>query len=550
MRIPEWHGLRKPAPLLAILVASLLVVALAVRWWESGLEDSLQEWAVDEIARQTDSTYRLDLGDLSFQPLAGSISFASATVVTDSARNRGRSSPLPLLHGRAHDCRVSGLDLVLLLLQRSLSARVLECRRVSARLALVARPRGDTGAASDTADIAASVRQFVQPLGISAFRIGRVAFPSLDLSLSLERPSPRGGASLVLEHARFGAEDIAVDPDGASAGEARLEATGLWLRPDTLIELSVVRLEAGLTDSTLHVTGAAHEPAVPEDEWVRRVRVRRDRIRFRLDSLRGRGVAYRAFLASGDIGARALELHGPRLDVLTDRRIPRGPGRRLRTPQRMAARSDPAVRVDTVLVSGGSIVYRERKPETERPGLVSFERLQGTVLDLHLPPREEPLRIEASARLMGAGVLTAQATVPLDAQDFRYELSGRLGKMPVKAFNRFLSVNEAYEFDDGWVEEIEFRQTVRDGRARTTVVPRYRELSVEPTGDGGGVIGSVSREVKEFLAQSLVVRSRNPEEEGEDPLVARTVHRYDPADTWLQFLWFSLREGLLEVLKE
>jgi hypothetical protein len=535
-------------PLLAVLAAALLVVALAFRGWDSYVEDGLGRWAVDELARQTDSTYRLALGDLSLLPLAGSISFDSAAVVTDSARNARRPEPLPGLTAGARDCRLSGLDLVRLALKKAFRARVLECGRVVVAIALPPRAREDSAGAADTTDVAVSVRQLIRPLGISSFRVAEISFPSL--SLTLERPGPRGGASVALQHARFEAADIVFDPSTASIDRARLSATGLVLRPDTLIELSAARLQADFTDSTLGLAGVEHEPAISEAEWARRVKVRRDRIHFTADSLHGRGVAYRAFLTGGDIGIRALELRGARLDVLTDRRIPKGPPRRHRTPQQVAAQTRSALWLDTVIVGGGTITYRERKPETERPGVVSFEQVRGAILDLHLPSRGEPLRIEASARLMGEGLLGARLSVPLDAPDFRYELSGRLGRMPAKAFNRFLSVNEGFELDGGWVEAIDIRQTMRAGRSRTTVTPRYRELSVDPTGEGGGVIGSVTRGAKEFLAQTFVVRSSNPDGANEPPRVARTARPYDPTKPWLQFLWISLREGLMEVIKE
>ena len=150
---------------------------------------------------------------------------------------------------------------------------------------------------------------------------------------------------------------------------------------------------------------------------------------------------------------------------------------------------------------------------------------------------------------MSAGLLTVQATVPLDAPDFRYELSGRLRAMPVKAFNQFLSENESFQFDDGWVEGITFRQSTSKGQATTTLTPRYRDLSVEPTG-GGGVVASLSRGANELIADALAVQSRNPDEDGENLRIARTVRRYDPAQTWIQFIWFGLRDGLKEVLKE
>ncbi len=552
--MPIRPNFRRPAPLLAALALAILLLAVAFRWWDRYVEDRLGSWAVAEITRRTDSTYHLVLGDLSFLPLAGSLSFDSAAIVTDSVRNRRRPSPLPVLRARGSGCRVAGLDVPRLLFRRSFDAGALGCRRMAVVVALPSPAKAQPRPTADSSSIAA-VQSLVRPLGLSTFRIGEVSFPAL--SLTLERLGRKGEGSVVIGHARFGAADLVFHLTGdprarrtVSADRARLEATGLVLRLDTLTEIAVARLEAGLTDSTLVLADVEREPSIPEEQWVRRKRVRDDRVRFALDSLRGRGVAYRSFIATGDIGIRALELSGARLDVFSDWRVPKGPPERHRTPQQVAARASPELRLDTVLVSGGTITYRERRPKREGPGVVSFDALRATVLHLELPSRGKPLRIEASGRLMGEGLLAVQASVPLDAPDFRYELNGKLGKMPAKALNRFLSVNEAFEFDNGWLEETVFRQTVRGGRARTTVTPRYRDLSVEPTGEGGGVIGSVKRTVQEFLAGAFVVRSRNPDEDGENLRTVRTVRRYDPTNTWLQFLWFGLRDGLMEAVKE
>ena len=545
----------RPAALVAAAGIAILVVALAFRWWDRYVEDGLDRWAVGELARRTGGTYRLVLGDLSFLPLAGSITFDSAIVTTDSLKNRKREHPLPALEWRAHGCRVSGLDLPRLVFRRSFVARELGCRRVVGSIALVSRAGEERRATSEATGPAEPIEELARPLGLSSFWIGDVSFPGL--SLTLERPGERGPTSIILERARFDAEDVEFDPSEVprerrtlSADRARLTATGVLLRPDTLIEIAAAGLEADFTDSTLRLAGVKHEPSIPEGEWLRRVRVRRDRISFELDSSRARGVAWLAFVAKGDIEMRALELSGARLDVLTDKRIPRGRPTRHRTPQRVAASPGPTLRLDSVVVSGGTIVYRERKPESERPGSISFDAVRGTVLDLHAPSRGRPLRIAARGRIMNEGVLTVEVSVPLDAPDFRYELSGTLGRMPAAAFNRFLAENEAFEVDEGQVEGVDFRQTARGGRATTTLTPRYRDLSVESTGEGGGVVGSVTRAVKEFVADAFVVRSRNPEEDGKHLRTARTVRRYDPTKTWIQFLWLSLRDAMMEGLKE
>ena len=497
----------RPIVMVGAGTVTLALLALAFRLWDRSVEDRLGRWAVEEVTRRTDGTYRLTLGDLSFLPLPGSISFDSAVVSTDSVRNGRRTSRLPTLAWRARGCRVSGLDVVRLVFRRSFAARELGCDRVEAGIALVSRPRDKAGPTPDSTGSAAPLRDAVLPLGLSSFEVAHVSFPAL--SLTIDRLGRHGGTSILLEHARFEATKLAFAPKAGppgrralSAGQARMTATGLVLRSGRLTRVMIAGAEADLTDATLRLAGIRHEPSIPEHQWVRRVRVRRDRIRFELDSLRARGVGWRAFVSTGDIGARALELDGATLDVLTDKRIPRGRPSRHRTPQQLAAGAGLALHLDSILVSRGTIVYREREPGRERPGQVSFDAVRGRVVDLRLPPGGKPVRIEAQARVMGEGLLTVEASVPLDAPDFRYDLSGRLGRMPAGAFNRFLGENESFEFAKGSVDSVDFRQTARGARALTTVTPRYHDVSVRPSGHGGGAIGSVGRAVKKFVANT------------------------------------------------
>jgi hypothetical protein len=122
--------------------------------------------------------------------------------------------------------------------------------------------------------------------------------------------------------------------------------------------------------------------------------------------------------------------------------------------------------------------------------------------------------------------------------------------MPAAAFNRFLSINEAFEFDEGQIDSVTIEQTARGGAAATVITPRYHDFSVNPTGEGGGPIGSVGRALKKFVANAFVVRSRNPGEDGKDLRTVRTVRRYDPTTTWVQFLWLTVRDGLMAGIKE
>ena len=245
---------------------------------------------------------------------------------------------------------------------------------------------------------------------------------------------------------------------------------------------------------------------------------------------------------------RSLEVRGALLDVLTDKRLPTGRPAHHRSPQAVAAGTSLGLHVDTAHITGGRIVYHERNPARTRAGRVFFDSVRGKVLDLDLPSQGKPLTIEASGRFMNEGLLSVHATVPLDAPDFRFELTGKLGSMPATALNEFMAENLSFKLQEGEVDAVEFRQTALRGTVTTNITPRYRKLSVEPSDTGGGVVSSVKRAIRKVRANTFKIRSENPEDDGKRLRTAITVRTYDPANSWIQFLWLGLRDGLSEVI--
>jgi len=144
--------------------------------------------------------------------------------------------------------------------------------------------------------------------------------------------------------------------------------------------------------------------------------------------------------------------------------------------------------------------------------------------------------------------MSVHATVPLHAADFRFELAGTLGPMPAVAINAFLAENEMIEIKKGDVDSVEFHVSAEGGQATTTLTPRYRELSVEAVNRGGGVFGAIRRGFLKFAANTFKVRSENPEDHGKKLRSATTARTYDPKNSWIQFLWLGLRDGLKVVV--
>jgi len=534
----------------AFLALLVLAVggALYLRWWDRYVEVGLGKWAVAEVSRRTGGTYQLILGDLDFRPLAGSLSFDSAVTVTDTAANRKRAAPLPILNARATGCQLSGVGVLSLLLQKHFNARHMGCGSVTAsvQLLLVAAVVAD----KDTEPTRAPDERPAPPLGISHFRIANVSFPTL--VFSLRRPIPRGQSYLSLERARLTAELMEYDPTaplGQRAGSSkgvRLDASGFLLRPDTVSEFAIGGIDIGLSDSTLRLDSVVYRLRVPDSVWAKAQRRRTDRIMFGFDSLVGRGLDYRKFVRAGEFNVRVLELNGARLDVLSDKRLPPNPPSRHSIPQVAAQSTSPALRLDTLILHDAQIVYQEHKPKRDRPGKLTFGKLEASMANVHIPSQGAPLEIDVSTRLMNAGLLTAHATVPLDAADFEFKLKGKLGTMPAMMLNEFLEHTEPMVLKGGTIDSMNFSINTSKGVAKTTLVPYYHDLAIDFK--GGGVGGFLKAGLIEFAANKFKVRATNPEGAGKPPRKATTTRTYDPMKAWLAYLWLCLRDPMMKTI--
>ncbi len=132
-------------PLIAGCVLLIGGTAVYFNWWDRYVETGLGQWAVAEIAERSGGVYSLQLGDLDFRPVAGSMSFDSAIIVTDTVLDRAQGAPLPVLSVRAVGCRISRVNVLSLMVGNRFSARAMGCESVLTAIDLVA-PRSGVAA--------------------------------------------------------------------------------------------------------------------------------------------------------------------------------------------------------------------------------------------------------------------------------------------------------------------------------------------------------------------------------------------------------------------
>lgn len=554
---------------LAVL-AALLVGGL---WWRAAwiVNRLLRSWAAATIAEKSGDVYRLNVGRVRFNFALRRVAVDSILVTTNRTLNARRPRPLAALRLAFHQCTISGVHLTTLIRGGGLIAESFGCHAVSVAVVVPA-----SGGSPDTVgQPRAARRAFLvvqQSLRLPPFaprvRIARSDFPQVSLDFRLQR-ARAGDSRLQLENLRWRIAGFAIDPaDTATAARplfsrtVELAAGNFVAHPDSATAVRVGALQASLTDSTLEVRGVAFAPTVSDAAFGRSQPYRRGLIRTTVGRIAIQGIDVGAFALGQGLRARRVDVDSLRLNIMSDRRRASNPRRqRRRTPQGWIADLGRTLSVDSVVLRDGEIVYRERRADHMRPGVLTFARLEVVALNVrHFVGRRtsgDPMTISATAHLQNVGRLDAQFVMPLDAPRFDMTFRGTLGAMPAASFNAFIQETMPLRLTSGRVVGISFHATVTNGVARGAVTPRYNDLSVAVTRrgsegfmGGGGILSGAARGIASFVGNWMKVRANNPDDSAATPRSGTIRHTFTAAETLPAFLWASVRDGLMAVVRK
>ncbi|MEP6591414.1 MAG: DUF748 domain-containing protein, partial [Gemmatimonadota bacterium] len=289
--------------------------------------------------------------------------------------------------------------------------------------------------------------------------------------------------------------------------------------------------------------------------FLRRSRYRAERTSLDVAHVEVFGIRLPEYLREGSFWVRRAEITGLALDVMADKGKPSKPGRaRHRMPQDALRELGLQLHADTVTITG-RVQYRERDAEAPKPGVLTFEGIRATVLNLSTDPRRmtdsTPMTLRVDSRLMGAGALHLEAEIPLLAPKFTMAFRGSLGGMDAEAFNPLIVDATGVRFIRGHISSVRFNVTVRGGVASGTVQPRWEGLGIEVPGvarSQTNILGKLKRAVAKIAANAFLVRDDNPAKD-KPALNGNISHRWTPEETLPQFIWFSLRDALVPLLK-
>jgi hypothetical protein len=312
----------------------------------------------------------------------------------------------------------------------------------------------------------------------------------------------------------------------------------------------IYSLNFSSTDSILMVKSFSFQPLLPDSIFFKGDTYRNDRWKIKIDELKCEGADLPKYIWDKIIEIREVGLNSQYIDILTNMRLDIPPDFDPEMPNEIVQRLPFYLNIRNLSLNIDSIIIREFWPHSLEPSRLPFTNVKGNLYNISTLEKyqtaEDPMIINASALLTGAGFLQLKMKVPLMAQGTDFEYSGSLGSMPTDPLNNHLIISDLTEISSGKIDSVIFNAEAENGVVNAYTVPYYRDLTIksinETTLESTGLIAAV----ESFLGNVIKVNNENLP--GSETRKGTVIYRRKKTDVFLDVVWTSLKQALGKVV--
>jgi hypothetical protein len=333
--------------------------------------------------------------------------------------------------------------------------------------------------------------------------------------------------------------------------KARLDVSKLVAEfPQVRYRIHCGRVRASVPSSELLVEETELRPLVGDDEFFGSRANRTTRFHVAVPECRISGLEYAALWDGTRFKASLITLARPSLDALVNCDKPSPPF--VKSPmmvhEALAAIRQP-LQVDRLNITDGQLTYGERVLPGAEPGVLTFGAVNLSVLGIaNRGATNAFIQLQGQGNLMNAGTLKLQMAIPVALPEFSMQYSGSLSAMNLDCLNAFLDLSQHTRIVSGTVQEATFEIDVTAGQARGRVQATYRDLKIAVLDKRTGAQTGFENRLSSFLANVFKVRNSNGPIASGHRKEGKVDYTRVPEDEFLQFAWYALRSGVLDVI--
>ena len=141
---------------------------------------------------------------------------------------------------------------------------------------------------------------------------------------------------------------------------------------------------------------------------------------------------------------------------------------------------DFGIEVDTLQIKNSKVTYEEFPPDGFKSGQLVFENLQATLVNVSnkvYQNKSHYATLEASAKIMGKGLIQASFSLPLE-EDKSYHAKGKISQMSLHHLNPVLENLAFIRIESGRLNALNFDFDYDDKSSKGSLTINYQDLKI------------------------------------------------------------------------
>ncbi|MDP4200540.1 MAG: hypothetical protein Q8922_07965 [Bacteroidota bacterium] len=322
---------------------------------------------------------------------------------------------------------------------------------------------------------------------------------------------------------------------------------------DSTYSIHVRGIHGSLTDSLVTIDSLSYLPNYNEQAFADLHKYFQDRLEYRCNGIRVRGIDFSKLMGSAGLFVRLFEVTSWSVDYYGDMRKAHNPHPVVAVlPHTIVNGITSAITIDSIVMNNGHIQHRERIAGSTHASLLTFTHARVTAhpfsTDHSSTYYKAPLQISVSALFLDQARVLGTIIYPIHDRSFNLHVDATVSAFDLTRLNSYLISNERKEITSGKCLASTLSMDVRSGTATTTVCPRYSDVSMRVLATNVKEKRGFMEGLKSFIANTFVLRTNNVDDGSSKAFSGTTTYVRQNTQEFFEFIWLALRKSIQKVV--
>ncbi|MBU1101905.1 MAG: hypothetical protein KKA84_16015 [Bacteroidetes bacterium] len=314
-------------------------------------------------------------------------------------------------------------------------------------------------------------------------------------------------------------------------------------------KFSLGMLHASVPDSEITADSIMSSFLISDEQFFAKSQFRQTRYRFSIPQVKIKGLDFVSLFKGNIYKAKSIIIHDVYADILVnmDKPYDKNSSKPL-MPNEILSSMKEVIEIDSVKILNGRLKYCEQYAVKATPGEITFDNVNVSISGIaNHSDRFALTVINAEGIILNSGAIKLLMEIPLASKDFSLQSTGSLSTMDVIRVNTFLEAAEHRRVKSGIIQYAKYNINVASGQASGTLQVEYEDLSIIILSKNGSE-NEIVDQIASLIGKTFIINGSNLPDKSGKMKIGEIKYSRNRENTFFQFLWFSLRSGISNVV--